>query len=62
MFLARYAYSGDVGDEFDKEDTNLTLIKPLPVPSKDARGVPEARSTKGSDGAAEADLEEEKTE
>ncbi|KAK4741484.1 hypothetical protein SAY87_025072 [Trapa incisa] len=59
----RYAYSGDAGDELDKEETTLTLIKPSPVPSKDTRGVSEARSTQGSnDAAVEANLEEEKTD
>ncbi|XP_031399897.1 transmembrane protein 87A-like [Punica granatum] len=58
----RYAYSGDAGDEFDKEETTLTLIKPSPIPSKDSRSVPEARSAHDSNGSAEADLEEEKTE
>ncbi|KAF5466354.1 hypothetical protein F2P56_016285 [Juglans regia] len=58
----RYAYSGDASDEFDKDDTNLTLIKPAPIPSKDVRSVPEARPVQGGNGVSNGDMEEEKTE
>ncbi|KAI3463212.1 hypothetical protein Pfo_019875 [Paulownia fortunei] len=56
----RYAYSSeDAGEEFDKDDT-LTLIKPSPVASKDARS-PELRSSGSGNGLSQSDLEEEKT-
>ncbi|XP_062087844.1 uncharacterized protein LOC133794567 [Humulus lupulus] len=51
----RYTYSDDGSEEFDRDDTTLTLIKPSPIPSKDVRPVPEVRSLDG-------DLEEDKTE
>lgn len=57
----RYAYSDDGGEEFDKDDT-LTLIKPSPMPMKDVRGGPEARSLHGGNGLPSEDVEEEKTE
>lgn len=62
FFLDRYAYSGDASEEFDKDDTNLTLIKPAPLPSKDVRSVPEARPLQGGNGVPNGDMEEEKTE
>ncbi|TYG82628.1 hypothetical protein ES288_D01G104900v1 [Gossypium darwinii] len=59
----RYAYSGEANEDFDKDDTNLTLIKPSPTPSKDFRTVPETRTAQGSNGASSnGDLEEDKTE
>ncbi|RVW52128.1 Transmembrane protein 87A [Vitis vinifera] len=57
----RYAYSDDGSEEFDKDDT-LTLIKPSPMPMKDVRGGPEARSLHGGNGLPSEDVEEEKTE
>lgn len=57
----RYAYSDDVGEEFDKDDT-LTLIKPSTMPLKDARGGPETRSVLGGNGLTSEDTEDGKTE
>ncbi|MFQ6654903.1 hypothetical protein Gotur_025687 [Gossypium turneri] len=31
--LNSYAYSGEANEDFDKDDTNLTLLKPSPTPS-----------------------------
>ena len=61
MFL-RYAYSEDAHEEFDKDDTNLTLIRPSPIssPSKDVRTVPDVKPLRGSDNPV-GDLEEDKT-
>ncbi|XP_052183392.1 uncharacterized protein LOC127795636 [Diospyros lotus] len=57
----RYAYTGD-GEEFDRDDT-LTLIKPSPMPSKEARNPPEVRQVQGGNGVSNGgDLEEDKTE
>ncbi|KAE8667141.1 Lung seven transmembrane receptor family protein isoform 2 [Hibiscus syriacus] len=53
----RYAYSDDANEVFDKDDTNLTLIKPSPTPSKGFISV------QGSNGASNGgELEEDKTE
>lgn len=59
----RYAYSEDAHEDFDKDDTNLTLIRPSPIssPSKDVRSVPDIKPLRGSDNPA-GDLEEDKTE
>lgn len=56
----RYAYSEDASEEFDKDDT-LTLIKPFPMPSVDARS-PEVRQVHAGNGLSNGDLEEDKTE
>ena len=61
FMFCRYAYSDDGSEEFDKDDT-LTLIKPSPMPMKDVRGGPEARSLHGGNGLPSEDVEEEKTE
>lgn len=58
----RYAYSDDGSEEFDRDDTTLTLIKPSPIPSKDARPAPEPRSLQGINGSSDGDMEEDKTE
>uniref|UniRef100_A0A2N9IAS7 GOST seven transmembrane domain-containing protein n=1 Tax=Fagus sylvatica TaxID=28930 RepID=A0A2N9IAS7_FAGSY len=58
----RYAYSDDGSEEFDRDDTTLTLIKPSPLPSNDVRNAPEARPVQGSKGLSNGDLEEDKTE
>ncbi|KAF7814011.1 transmembrane protein 87A [Senna tora] len=58
----RYSYSDDGSDEFDKDDTSLTLIKPSPISSKDVLGMPDARPVQGSNGVSNGDLEEDKTE
>ena len=58
----RYAYSDDGSEEFDRDDTTLTLIKPSPLPSNDVRNAPEARPVQGSNGLSNGDLEEDKTE
>lgn len=61
--LNRYAYSGEANEDFDKDDTNLTLVKPSPTPSKDFRTAPETRTVQGSNGASSnGDLEEDKIE
>ena len=59
--LNRYAYSEEASEDFDKDDTTLTLIKPSPTPSKDFR-APEARTVQGSNGVSNGDVEEDKTE
>lgn len=58
----RYAYSEDVNEEFDKDETSLTLIKPSPMASKDVRSVPEPRPVQSNNGALNGDLEEDKRE
>ncbi|KAE7999030.1 hypothetical protein FH972_003515 [Carpinus fangiana] len=58
----RYTYSEETSEEFDKDDTSLTLIKPSPIPSKDVRSAGEARPVQGSNGVSNGDLEEDKTE
>ncbi|GLU14222.1 hypothetical protein SLE2022_308050 [Rubroshorea leprosula] len=58
----RYAFSGESNEEFDKDHTTLTLIKPSPLPSKDVRDATEARLTKSNNGTSTGDLEEDKTE
>ena len=62
IFL-RYAYSDDTHEEFDKDDTDLRLIRPSPIssPSKDVRSVPDFKPLRGNDNPA-GDLEEDKTE
>jgi hypothetical protein len=60
--LYRYTYSEETSEEFDKDDTSLTLIKPSPIPSKDVRSAGEARPVQGSNGVSNGDLEEDKTE
>ncbi|KAM2993650.1 hypothetical protein FF2_045722 [Malus domestica] len=57
----RYAYSGD-SEEFDKDDTTLTLIKPALTPAKDAGSALETRPVKGSNGASNGNDEEDKIE
>lgn len=58
----RYAYSGDASEEFDKDDTTLTLIKPSLTPAKDVLSAPEARAMQGSNGLSKGDDEEDKIE
>lgn len=60
--LNRYAYSDEANEDFDKDDTTLTLIKPSPTPSKDFRSAPEASPVQGGNRASNGDLEEDKTE
>ena len=60
--LDRYAYRDDGSDEFDRDETTLTLIKPSPISSKDVRSVPDPRPVQGSNGVSNDDLEEDKTE
>lgn len=60
--LDRYTYSDDGSEEFDRDDTTLTLIKPAPLPSNDFRSVPEARSVQDGNGLLNGDMEEDKTE
>ncbi|XVF25244.1 hypothetical protein REPUB_Repub13aG0196500 [Reevesia pubescens] len=58
----RYAYSDEANEDFDKDDTTLTLIKPSATPSKDFRSAAEARPVQGRNGATNGDMEEDKTE
>ncbi|KAJ8756152.1 hypothetical protein K2173_024699 [Erythroxylum novogranatense] len=58
----RYAYSADLNDEFDKDDSSLTLIKPSPLPTKDIRSAPEAKPVQVSNVSSNGDMEEDKTE
>ncbi|KAL6140647.1 hypothetical protein ACLB2K_058945 [Fragaria x ananassa] len=60
----RYAYSGDASEEFDRDETTLTLIKPSLLPSKDvhSHSVPEARAVQASNGLTNGDEEEDKIE
>ncbi|XP_057455047.1 uncharacterized protein LOC130746437 [Lotus japonicus] len=59
----RYAYRGDDGsDEFDRDETTLTLIKPASISAKDVRIVPDARPVQGGNGVSNDDLEEDKRE
>lgn len=58
----RYAYSGDASEEFDRDETTLTLIKPSLLPSKDVHSAPEARALQGSNGLTNGDEEEDKIE
>lgn len=61
--LDRYAYRGDDGsDEFDRDETTLTLIKPASISAKDVRIVPDARPVQGGNGVSNDDLEEDKRE
>ncbi|XP_054782668.1 uncharacterized protein LOC129289955 [Prosopis cineraria] len=58
----RYAYTDDASDEFDKDETSLTLIKPSPISSsKDVRSVVDARPVQDSNEVSNGDIEE-KTE
>ncbi|KAM2205438.1 hypothetical protein ACFX1S_024937 [Malus domestica] len=57
----RYAYSGD-SEEFDKDDTTLTLVKPALTPAKDAGSALETRPLQGSNGASNGGDEEDKIE
>nr|AFK44049.1 unknown [Medicago truncatula] len=56
----RYAYRDDGSEEFDRDDTTLTLIKPSILP-KDV-SVPDARPVQGNNGNSNDDLEEDKRE
>ncbi|KAJ9179425.1 hypothetical protein P3X46_011214 [Hevea brasiliensis] len=58
----RYAYSDDVGEEFERDDSSLTLIKPSSMPSKDVRSAPAARPVHTNNVASNGDVEEDKTE
>ncbi|XP_044496306.1 transmembrane protein 87A-like [Mangifera indica] len=58
----RYAYTEDSKEDFEKDETNLTLIKPSPMPSKDVRNAPEPRMVQSNNGTLNGDLEEDKTE
>lgn len=58
----RYAFSGE-SEEFDRDETSLTLIKPSPLPTKDVHEAPEARlSQSNNNGTSNGELEEDKTE
>lgn len=58
----RYAYLGDASEEFDKDDTTLTLIKPSLTPAKDVLSAPEARAMQSSNGLSKGGDEEDKIE
>ncbi|KAF2323638.1 hypothetical protein GH714_036428 [Hevea brasiliensis] len=58
----RYAYSDDVGEEFERDDSSLTLIKPSSMPSKDVRSASAARPVHTNNVASNGDVEEDKTE
>ncbi|ONK66075.1 uncharacterized protein A4U43_C06F3900 [Asparagus officinalis] len=63
----RYAYSGDGTEDFDREETSLSLIKPGPIPSKDNRSSSHSSDAKASMSSASADslngdVEEDKRE
>ncbi|KAL5822312.1 hypothetical protein ACOSQ3_020219 [Xanthoceras sorbifolium] len=59
----RYAYSDDTHEEFDRDETSLTLIKPSPMPSKEIRTAPEPRPVQSNTTTLNGDdLEEDKTE
>ncbi|XP_061342893.1 uncharacterized protein LOC133289047 [Gastrolobium bilobum] len=58
----RYAYRDDGSDEFDRDDTTLTLIKPSSISSKDVRSMPDARPVQASNVNSNGDLEEDKIE
>ncbi|XVF86930.1 hypothetical protein PTKIN_Ptkin18bG0080300 [Pterospermum kingtungense] len=58
----RYAYSEEANEDFHKDDTTLTLVKPSPTHSEEFRSAPEARPTQASNGASHGDMEEEKKE
>lgn len=60
--LNRYAYRDDGNEEFDRDDTTLTLIKPSSISAKDVRSVQEARPLQGNNGSSNDDLEEDKRE
>lgn len=62
--LHRYAYSEDVSEEFDKDESTLTLIKPSPMPSKDGRSIASepTRTSQNNNRTSDDDLEEDKTE
>lgn len=60
--LNRYAYSEEANEDFHKDDSTLTLVKPSPTPSKEFFSAPEDKPVQASNGAANDGLEEEKKE
>ncbi|GKV47665.1 hypothetical protein SLEP1_g54544 [Rubroshorea leprosula] len=58
----RYAFSGEMNEEFDKDVTSLTLIKPSPLASMDVLDATEARLAQRNNGTSNGDLEEDKRE
>ncbi|KAJ6805065.1 transmembrane protein 87A [Iris pallida] len=63
----RYAYSDDGTEEFDRDETTLSLIKPGPFPSNDRRSSslsPHGKPSPSSDavGPHNGDVEEDKRE
>jgi len=63
----RYAYSGDGTEDFDRDETSLSLIKPGPIPSKDIRSSSHSSDTVSSLSSASldahnGDIEEDKRE
>ncbi|GMH22030.1 hypothetical protein Nepgr_023873 [Nepenthes gracilis] len=57
----RYAYSGDSGEDFDRDDT-LTLIKPSPMRATDNQSPTDTKPSQANNGSPNASLEEVKTE
>jgi len=63
----RYVYSGDGTEDFDRDETSLSLIKPGSVPSKDNRSSSPSSDTisslsSASSDAHNGDIEEDKRE
>lgn len=63
VVLDRYAYRNDGSEEFDRDETTLTLIKPSSISTKDVRSVPDVRPVQDNNGTSnDDDLEEDKRE
>lgn len=60
-FPDRYAYSDDVGEEFDWDESSLTLVKTSAMPWKDVRSATESRPVQANDNESNGDVEEDKT-
>lgn len=61
LLAYRYAYSEDADEEFDRSNT-LTLIKPVPMPSRDLSSAAELRPLQSGSGLTNVDIEEDKRE
>lgn len=58
LYDGRYAYSTDEGEEFDRDENTLTLIKPSPITSKDVHFATDARALHAEGGQLEEDKAE----
>lgn len=58
----RYAYSGDGGEDFDREETTLSLIKPGPIPPVDDKNSSNSSESKSTLSSFVVDVEEDKRE